>query len=331
MNSYTNANPAIVDVKARSGRPAFLGVGALLLMVLVTQATAGGTSFELQGQSKGSCSWISGNLRGWHDQDFIPCRVLITGRAIQHKTISLNFPRLNGKEPDFQSLLNFRASSNVSITSEPVLSSPTGAVVTCKFTINYTGRGAGYIEFLARLAEGAHLSSSDSLMLSGEPVSMGKLRISQPASNNGPASFDSPHNILRCLTLPGEGFRIAFSGQSNRLYCIQYSNDLKTWRAAQCVIIGNGALTYWTDKGQPETEKAPSTQEMRFYRLFQLAYVLNQNSCHQEPCQRDDDDHHAGHQHDCDHNHGDNDDNDDEDGDDDGDDCDGHGDGDEHD
>jgi len=285
-----------MNLKPHSSRTALFGIGALLLSLLLTQVTAVGASFELQGQSKGSCSWISGNLLDWQDQDYIPCRVVITGRAVKDQTITINFPRLPGVKPSFENLLNFRASSNVTITSDPVLSSPSGADWSYTFTINYTGRGDGCVQFLARLAEGAHQNTGSSLMLSGNPCSMGKLQIHKPASSDSAASFGTRRDILRCLMLPNEGFQVGFASLSNRLYGVQYSSDLKIWKTAQCVITGNGSWAQWVDKGQPETESNPATQAMRFYRLFQLPYVLNHDGdCHQDPCGRDDGDHDGDH------------------------------------
>lgn len=279
MNSK-NTHRGNLDLRPRSSRSVFFWVGALLMMVGLTQARAAGTKFDLQGQSKGSCSWLSGNLQGWHDQDYIPCRVLVTGRALQDQTITLTFPSLAGAKPGFENLLCFMSSSNVTITSAPVLSSPAGADFSYTFKIDYTGSGAGSVQFLARLAEGAHQNPGSSLMLRGNPSSMGNLQISKPAAHDVANSFGIRQDILRCLNLPNEGFEIAFPGQSNRLYCIQYSSDLKRWNTAQSVITGTGGWTRWADKGQPDTQSNPASQSARFYRLFQLPYVLNQaNDC----------------------------------------------------
>jgi len=296
MKQFEKTSRLVMNLKAQSSRTALFGVSALVLLsTLLTQAAAFGASFDLQGQSKGSCSWISGNLRDWRDQDYIPCRVFITGRAVKDQTITITFPRMIGTKPGFENLLNFRASGNVTITSDPVLSSPTGAEWSYTLTIDYTGRGAGYVQFLARLAEGAHQNTGSSLMLSGKPYSMGKLQIHKPARSeitaSGTASFGTRQDILRCLILPSAGFQIGFASLSNRLYCVQYSSDLVNWKTAQCVITGKPSWTQWVDKGQPETESDPATQAMRFYRLYQLPYVLTRDGdCRQDACGRDDDD-----------------------------------------
>src|SRR5690349_7353165 len=49
-------------------------------------------------------------------------------------------------------------------------------------TIQDTDGNPGYVQFLARLAAGAHLNTGSSLQLSGDPSSMGNLQIHKPAA-----------------------------------------------------------------------------------------------------------------------------------------------------
>ena len=49
---------------------------------------------ELQGLSAGGTNWISQNLMGWKELDFIPCRVYMTGGPANNKTISIASQRM---------------------------------------------------------------------------------------------------------------------------------------------------------------------------------------------------------------------------------------------
>ncbi len=241
-----------------------------VLCVLLTQAAVFGASFKLQGQSRGCGAWISGNLRNWRDLDYIPCRILVSGGAVQDRTVRITFPELNNGRPGFESLLDFTPSPNVTINSGPTFSEPVNGVRTCTLKVSYTGRGEGYIQFLARLAAGAHQNPGSSLMLGGDPSSMGKLQIHKPAPSASPTAFGKLHPIDRGAMIPGEGFQVELASLLNRRYCIQYSGDLENWKMAQCIVTGTGGRLHWVDRGPPETESHPAIQPMRFYRAFEL-------------------------------------------------------------
>src|SRR5262245_51191979 len=103
MKSFGETNRVVPNLKAPSSRTALLNISALVLLsMLLMQVTAVGAVFDLQGQSKGSSTWVSGNLRDWQDQDYIPCRVVITGRAVKDQIITITFPRMNGTRPGFE-------------------------------------------------------------------------------------------------------------------------------------------------------------------------------------------------------------------------------------
>jgi hypothetical protein len=56
----------------------------------------------------------------------------------------------------------------------------------------------------------------------------------------------------------------------NRVYYVQYSSDLATWKTAVPAIVGTGWTVPWVDDGLPKTDASPSTQRQRFYRLVLL-------------------------------------------------------------
>jgi hypothetical protein len=77
-------------------------------------------------------------------------------------------------------------------------------------------------------------------------------------------------HIDRGLRLADGSFLVEFLTVSNRLYYIQYSSDLTTWKTAQPAVVGNGTRIQWLDNGEPKTDSAPSTQAARFYRVVLL-------------------------------------------------------------
>ena len=168
-------------ISARSIRRVFAAVFCLL----AGSATVFGSTFILEGQSKGDTNWITSNLRNWQELDYIPCRVRISGGAVTNQTITITFPHLTGTTPGFENLISFTTSPNVTITSGPTLSAPAGADWSYTFTVNYTDAGDGYVQFLARLAAGAHLNVGSSLMIGGSPQSMGQLQVHKPAAGPG--------------------------------------------------------------------------------------------------------------------------------------------------
>jgi hypothetical protein len=282
----------------------------LTLLVFAAPAAVFGASLKLEGQSKGCEKWISGNLRNWQDLDYVPCRVRVTGNAANNRTIKIVFPDQNCAKPGFENLLGVSASSNVTITAGPTVSSSTAGFRTLTLKVNYSGKGEGFVHFFARLAAGAHRNSGSSLMLGGWPSSMGKLQIHKPAPSDSPTVLGTNQRIERAMTLPNEGFLIGFASLANRRYGIQYSSDLEVWKTAQLLIAGTGSWTQWIDRGPPETESHPAAQAMRFYRAFLLPDNTGRCKTHDcrgdhdhdrdEDCDHDDDD---DRDRDCDHDH----------------------------
>jgi hypothetical protein len=246
----------------------------MTLCVLAPGLTCG-AGMELQGQSKGSNTWISGNLLNWEAQDFIPCRVSFSGDAMRHQTVTIVFRRHQDAHSGFENLSGFTPSANVNITAGPVLSSPADADWTYTFTMDYDGQGAGHVEFLAQLAADAYRYPGSSLMLSGTPASMGRLLIHKPASRDQSPDPCPPQRIRRGQKLPPAGFFLEFETLIHHSYQVQYSEDLQSWKTAPGFIAGDGNVVGWIDQDAPETEGHPEAQSARFYRLSRSPCYLN--------------------------------------------------------
>jgi VCBS repeat-containing protein len=68
--------------------------------------------------------------------------------------------------------------------------------------------------------------------------------------------------------LPNGTFQLEFGTQSNRVYAVQYSTDLKTWSTTPNAVAGNGSWYVWIDNGQPNTPSRPKDAKVRFYRVL---------------------------------------------------------------
>ncbi|MBI3849787.1 MAG: HYR domain-containing protein, partial [Verrucomicrobia bacterium] len=158
---------------------------ALLALLFVSGASRGST-LVLEGQNKGNASsWFAGNLQNWLELDYIPCRVRITGGPVNSQMLTISFPHITGTTPGFQNLYNFTASPNVVFVTPPKLTAPLVGDWSYSFTVSVTDNKTATIQFLARLAAGAHLNTGSSLMLRGDPESMGNLQIHKPGPGPG--------------------------------------------------------------------------------------------------------------------------------------------------
>src|SRR5206468_2246501 len=170
-------------------------------------ATCNSFTAKLEGQSAGSSLWgVSSNLSGWHEQEFVPARVrLCSGGAVSNKTITIDFDHqktsalelltdlgwvdINGFHPGVFVPI---PSAGIFITPVPPLS-PSGVggdtwTYTFKVAIDANAPGfAGYVEFRALMASGAHRSTGGSLHISGGSGSnnLGTLQILLPAPGTG--------------------------------------------------------------------------------------------------------------------------------------------------
>jgi hypothetical protein len=88
---------------------------------------------------------------------------------------------------------------------------------------------------------------------------------------DGPAMLSGvvqPINQGRMLG--NQTFMVELATLSNRVYSVQYSSDLATWKSAYPAVTGNGNWVQWIDNGEPKTDGAPASQTARFYRVILL-------------------------------------------------------------
>src|SRR4026208_1324120 len=127
----------------------------------VRRAARAAFQAQLQGLSTNSSTWISGNLMGWQELDYIPCRVYFNGGPALAKVITGQFDHMQGTTPGIEDLSGWTTSSNVVMTAAPVLT--IGKPWSYTFTINLTNSSPGYVEFRARLSAGSHLNVGSAL------------------------------------------------------------------------------------------------------------------------------------------------------------------------
>jgi uncharacterized repeat protein (TIGR01451 family) len=179
---------------------------------VVTTGTASGltatTTFtdsnfaSLQGQSKGSTTWIAGNLSGWQELDPIPMRVLFDPASADVNnvsTITIDYDHTKTKgSSTYQGLdrplgLAVAAGDTSKIQclncDNPVRSEPTGSDTwSVSFQVRPLVATPSSITFRTRLRAGAHYFTGSSLALSGNasPGSgLGILQVPKPAPKTG--------------------------------------------------------------------------------------------------------------------------------------------------
>ena len=165
-------------------RSSFIFLASVILL-LASSAASFGAALDLQGQNKGNTNWVSGNLTGWVELDYIPCRVFFNNAPVNNQTITIYFPHLIGTTPGFQNLSQFTPSSNAVITSGPTLTTDPSGTWSYTFTVSITNNSSAFIQFRARLAAGSHVNTGSSLKLNGDPSSMGTLQVFKPGTGPG--------------------------------------------------------------------------------------------------------------------------------------------------
>src|SRR5258706_4258591 len=105
----------------------------LLLFILgwgTLSAQAG--NVILQGQSAGTTNWIAGNLTGWKELDFIPCRVDFTNGPASNQTVVVEFDhtKTSGSTilPGIQNLFTSATPPMSSLLPGPHLPPPSGGI-----------------------------------------------------------------------------------------------------------------------------------------------------------------------------------------------------------
>jgi len=69
-------------------------------------------------------------------------------------------------------------------------------------------------------------------------------------------------------TWAGSAPLVEFKTLTNRVYYIQYSPDLTTWKTALPAITGTGSSVQWIDNGPPKTDSLPGSVPARYYRVL---------------------------------------------------------------
>jgi uncharacterized repeat protein (TIGR01451 family) len=78
-------------------------------------------------------------------------------------------------------------------------------------------------------------------------------------------------SISRTIVLSNGSVLIEFSAIPGRIYAIQYSSDMATWRTALPAITAPANKVQWIDAGPPKTDSNPAQQSARYYRVVLLA------------------------------------------------------------
>ena len=72
----------------------------------------------------------------------------------------------------------------------------------------------------------------------------------------------------RELRMGNSEFLVEFKSLASRIYFVQYSSDLQSWKTAWPSMTGSGNQVQWIDNGPPRTESAPAGELRRFYRIL---------------------------------------------------------------
>src|SRR5213594_2796931 len=247
--SSHEADPKRAGLRHRSRRtvPA-VGKQVLLLFILGWGTlSAQAVSAILQGLSSGSTNWVAGNLGGWKELDFIPCRVDFTTGPASNQTVVVEFDhtKTSGSTilPGIQNLFYFSNSPNVVITSGQTLSAPVGVDTwSYTFVVDYTNANEGVVTFFARLSAGAHNFTGSSLALKGSlnnSPSPGVLQIAKPGA--------APGNPDLAVTKSGPA---VVNPGSTFSYTVIYTNQAgSAATGAQLTDVLPGVLTLNTCSG----------------------------------------------------------------------------------
>ena len=131
--------------------------------------------------------------------------------------------------------------------------------------------GIPYVQSGAPVPPGGHVDFViEYYVTAGGAVPNPVLQVELVSAGGGAAVFGAGVHINRGFMRPDRTFLVEFATDMNRLYYVQYSSDLRTWKTAQPAISGNGTWIQWIDSGLPKTESAPATTDMRFYRVIVL-------------------------------------------------------------
>lgn len=127
--------------------------------------------------------YVTGNIQGWQELEFIPVRVRFT-QPVTNYPVTIEFDRTQGGNPGIENLTNFTASSSGVSFSPPVLSVVSADKWSYTFNVTIVGQNSGSVRFNARMSAGAHLISGSSLAMKGSDGSS-ILQIAKPGAAPG--------------------------------------------------------------------------------------------------------------------------------------------------
>jgi uncharacterized repeat protein (TIGR01451 family) len=223
-----------VSISQRPRRPwTFIApIAAFAFGFLVVASPASAANFaSLQGQSKGSTTWVAGNLSNWEELDPIPMRLLIdpaSGDVNNVSTITIEYDHTKTKGGSVYQGLDRPRGFAVATGDEskvqclncasPVRSEPTGSDTwSVSFQVRPLVATKSAITFTTRLRAGAHYFTGSSLALGGTANpggGLGQLQVSKPLPKSG-----SPD-----LQLTKTGPALATPG-SQISYTLNYGNS----------------------------------------------------------------------------------------------------------
>ncbi len=189
-----------------------------------------------------------------------------TSIAIQSQILSTNIDRQTGLYYE-QVMVTNTGSGTINGLQISATDLPVGV-----WFVSATGTNAGipYVSFANTLAPGQTLTlnlafySSNRQAPVGIGISVAAITVTPPT----PATGDIVA-ITRSYMRPDGNMAIEFKSASGRIYVVEYSSDMVTWKQAQPPITGTGTTMIWVDSGPPETDSAPSSGS-RFYQLVLL-------------------------------------------------------------
>jgi P pilus assembly chaperone PapD len=147
------------------------------------------------------------------------------------------------------------------LTNHAVLWNATGTTNGMSYVESYNGVApGGHVDFVLEYYVPSRLQPNPTLT----PV------LVPPAQGGGVSVSGFQQHIDRIIVLPNLNILVEFSTLTNRLYYIQYTSDMRSWRTAVPAVRGNGTRIQWIDAGPPKTDSPPTTVPSRSYRLILL-------------------------------------------------------------
>jgi hypothetical protein len=139
---------------------------------------------------------------------------------------------------------------------------------------NATGatNGTPYVDFSGLIAPGGSVSLVLEFFSATRRASPTAVFAVEPFAPVEPAVPPGVgFSISRVVGLESGGLLIEFRSVLGRTYLVEYSDDLRTWQAAQPSVIAAANRVQWIDSGPPKTASLPVGGNSRFYRVLEVA------------------------------------------------------------